>query len=67
MDRIIYLFGSLMMSAGIIILLGITPEVITQDIMSLMSRERSLKYKVAQAQGKIKQNRLQRAIMNGNL
>lgn len=64
MDRIIYLFGSLMMSAGIIILLGITPEVITQDIMSLMSRERSLKYKVAQAQGKIKQNRLQRAIMN---
>lgn len=64
MDRVIYLFGSLMMSAGIIILLGITPEVITQDIMSLMSRERSLKYKVAQAQGKIKQNRLQRAIMN---
>lgn len=64
MDRIIYLFGSIMMSVGIIILLGITPEVITQDIMSLMSRERSLKYKVAQSQGKIKQNRLQQAIMN---
>ena len=44
MDRVIYLFGALLMSAGIVILLGITPEIITQDIMSLMSRQRSLKY-----------------------
>ena len=63
-DRVIYLFGALMMSAGIVILLGITPEIITQDIMSLMSRQRSLKYRVAKAQGKVKQNRLQTAIMN---
>ncbi len=64
MDKIIYLIGSLLMSAGIVILLGITPEIITQDIMSLLSRERSLKYKVQKAQGKIKQNKLQAAITN---
>lgn len=64
MERIICLFGALLMSAGIIILLGITPEMITQDIMSLMSRERNLKYKAAKAQGKIRQNRLQTALMN---
>ena len=64
MDRVIYLFGALMMSAGIVILLGLTPERITHDIMSLMSRQRSLKYRVAKAQGKVKQNRLQTAIMN---
>lgn len=64
MDRVIYLFGALMMSAGIVILLGLTPEIITHDIMSLMSRQRSLKYRVARAQGKVKQNRLQTAIMN---
>ena len=64
MDRVIYLFGALLMSAGIVILLGITPEIITQDIMSLMSRQRSLKYRVAKAQGKVKQNRIQTAIMN---
>ena len=64
MDRIIYLFGALLMSAGIVVLLGITPEIITQDIMSLMSRQRSLKYCVAKAQGKVKQSRLQTAIMD---
>lgn len=64
MDKIIYLMGALLMSAGIIILLGITPEIITQDIMSIISRERSLKYKVAKAQGKVKQNKLQIALIN---
>ena len=44
MDRLIYLFGALLMSGGIVVLLGITPEVMTQDIMSLLSRQRSLKY-----------------------
>ena len=49
MDRLIYLFGALLMSGGIVVLLGITPEVMTQDIMSLFSRQR---------------NRLQQAVMN---
>ena len=64
MDRLIYLFGALLMSGGIVVLLGITPEVMTQDIMSLLSRQRSLKYLVAKAQGKVRWSRLQQAVMN---
>ena len=64
MDRLIYLFGALLMSGGIVVLLGITPEVMTQDIMSLLSRQRSLKYLVAKAQGKVRRSRLQQAVMN---
>ena len=64
MDKIIYLFGAILMSAGIIVLLGITPEIITQDIMSLITRNRSLKYKIQRAQGKVKQNKLQVGLMN---
>lgn len=64
MDRLIYLFGALLMSGGIVVLLGITPEVMTQDIMSLFSRQRSLKYLVAKAQGKVRRSRLQKAVMN---
>lgn len=61
---VIYLFGALLMSGGIVVLLGITPEVMTQDIMSLLSRQRSLKYLVAKAQGKVRRSRLQQAVMN---
>ena len=64
MDRLIYLFGALLMSGGIVVLLGITPEVTTQDIMSLLSRQRSLKYLVAKPQGKVRRSRLQQAVMN---
>lgn len=64
MDRLIYLFGALLMSGGIVVLLGITPEVMTQDIMSLLSRQRSLKYLVAKAQVKVRRSRLQQAVMN---
>ena len=39
MDRLIYLFGALLMSGGIVVLLGITPEVMTQDIMSAFPAE----------------------------
>lgn len=64
MDKIIYLLGSLLMSVGIVILLGITPEVVTNDIMALLSKERSLKYKVSRAQGKVKQGKFQTFITN---
>ncbi len=37
MERIICLFGALLMSAGIIILLGINPEMITQPITARLS------------------------------
>lgn len=65
MDRLIYLFGALLMSGGIVVLLGITPEVMTQDIMSLLSRQRSLKYLVAKDQGKVRRSRLLLTPPNG--
>lgn len=64
MERIIYLIGAVLMSCGIIVLLGLTPERITADVMSLLSRNRSLKYLAARAQGKIKQNRAQKILVN---
>lgn len=64
MERIIYLIGAVLMSCGIIVLLGLTPERITADIMSLLSRNRSLRYLVARSQGKIKQNRAQKILVN---
>lgn len=64
MERIIYLIGAVLMSGGIIVLLGLTPDRITEDIMSLLSRSRKLKYMAEQAQGKIKQSRLQKMINN---
>lgn len=64
MERIIYLIGAVLMSGGIIVLLGLTPDRITEDIMSLLSRNRSLKYMAEQAQGKIKQGKMQKMINN---
>lgn len=64
MERIIYLIGAVLMSGGIIVLLGLTPDRITEDIMSLLSRSRSLKYMAEQAQGKIKQGKMQKMINN---
>lgn len=64
MERIIYLIGAVLMSGGIIALLGLTPDRITEDIMSLLSRSRSLKYMAEQAQGKIKQGKMQKMINN---
>lgn len=52
------------MSAAVVILLGITPQRISDDIMSLLHRDRSLKYKVLAAQGKIKKSRMQRLFDN---
>lgn len=62
--RIIYLLAAIMMSAAVIIMLGLTPQRISDDIMSLMQRERKLKYKVDLAQGKIRKSRIQRLLDN---
>lgn len=52
------------MTAAIIILLGLTPQRISDDIMSLLHREKSLKDKVLTAQGKRRKSRLQRLFDN---
>ena len=62
--RIIYFLAALMLSAAIIILLGLTPQRIGEDIMSIMSRERKMKYKVDLAQGKVRKSRVQRLLDN---
>ena len=43
--RIFYFLAAVLVSAAIVILLGLTPDRISADIMSLMHRDRSLKYK----------------------
>lgn len=62
--KIIYLLAALLLSAAVVILLGLSPQRITDDIMSLLHRDRSLKYKVLVAQGKVKKSRMQRMIDN---
>ena len=64
MLRLLYLVAALMMSFGIIILLGLTPEVVTEDIMRLLNRDRTLRYQIRSAQGRIKKSRLQQGINN---
>ena len=62
--KMICLLGALLMTAAIIILLGLTPQRISDDIMSLLHREKSLKDKVLTAQGKRRKSRLQRLFDN---
>ena len=62
--KVIYLLAALLLSAAVVILLGLSPQRITDDIMSLLHRDRSLKYKVLVTQGKIKKSRMQRMIDN---
>ena len=64
MLRLLYLVAALMMSFGIIILLGLTPEVVTEDIMRLLNRDCTLRYQIRSAQGRIKKSRLQQGINN---
>ena len=60
--KVIYLLAALLLSAAVVILLGLSPQRITDDIMSLLHRDGSLKYKVLVTQGKIKKSRMQRMI-----
>lgn len=62
--RIFYFLAAVLVSAAIVILLGLTPDRISADIMSLMHRDRSLKYKVDLAQGKVRKSRTQKLLDN---
>ncbi len=62
--RIFYLIAAVLSSTAIVILLGLTPERISADIMSFMHRDRSLKYKVDLAQGKVRKSRMQKLLDN---
>ncbi|MBO5883285.1 MAG: hypothetical protein J6Q78_02640 [Clostridia bacterium] len=55
---VVYLICFLLMVAGAAFLLGLTPEVITEDIMRFASPKRTLREKVLTAKGKRKSRKL---------
>lgn len=61
---IVYLLCFLLLCAGIVLLLGLTPEVITNDIMRLISPKQTLRDKVLIAQGRKKSRRITKEIMH---
>ena len=61
---IVYILCFLLLCAGIVLLLGLTPEVITNDIMRLISPKQTLRDKVLIAQGRKKSRRITKEIMH---
>lgn len=63
---IIPLISSLLLIIAIVLLMGLTPERITDDIMSVISPKQSLRDKVRMAQGKKKSRKLMKALNHIN-
>lgn len=61
---IFYLIGFLLISAGIILLLGITPEVVTNDMMKFISPKQTLRDKAQIAKGRKKSRRITKEILH---
>ena len=61
---VVYLLCFLLLCAGIVLLLGLTPEVITDDMMRLISPKQTLRDKVLIAQGRKKSRRITKEIMH---
>ena len=61
---VFYLIGFLLLCAGTVILLGLTPESITNDIMRLISPKQTLRDKVLIAKGKKKSKKLTAEILH---
>ena len=61
---VFYLIGFLLISAGIVILLGITPEVVTDDMMKFISPKQTLRDKAQIAKGRKKSRRITREILH---
>lgn len=60
---IVYILCFLLLCAGIVLLLGLTPEVITDDMMRLISPKQTLRDKVLIAQGRKKSRRITKEII----
>jgi len=60
----IYLIGFLLISAGIILLLGLTPEMMTDDIMKFVSPKQTLRDKILISQGRKKSHKLTKEILH---
>lgn len=63
---IIPLISSLLLIIAIVLLIGLTPERITDDIMSVISPKQSLRDKVRIAQGKKKSRKLTKVLNHIN-
>ena len=61
---VFYLIGFLLVSAGIVILLGITPEVVTNDMMKFISPKQTLRDKAQIAKGRKKSRRITKEILH---
>lgn len=61
---VVYLLCFLLLCAGIVLLLGLTPEVITDDMMRLISPKQTLRDKVLIAQGRKKSRRITKEILH---
>lgn len=61
---IVYILCFLLLCSGIVLLLGLTPEVITDDMMKLISPKQTLRDKVLIAQGRKKSRRITKEIMH---
>jgi len=60
----LYLIGFILLSAGVIILLGLTPEAMTDDIMRLVSPKQTLRDKILISQGRKKSRKLTKEILH---
>ena len=61
---VFYLIGFLLISVGIILLLGITPEVVTNDMMKFISPKQTLRDKAQIAKGRKKSRRITKEILH---
>ena len=61
---VLYLIGFLLLSAGIVLVLRITPESVTDDVMRLVSPEQTLRTKSRIAKGKKRSRKLTREILH---
>lgn len=61
---VFYLLSFLLLAAGIVILLGITPETVTDDMMRFISPKQTLRDKAQVAKGRKKSRRITKEILH---
>lgn len=61
---LIYLLGFLLMAAGIVLIIGLTPEVVTDDMMKIISPKQTLRDKSQIAKGKKKSRKITKEIIH---
>jgi len=59
---IINIFAVILITAGVIFLFGLSPDVIGKDLLSFIQKEESLKHRAAVIQGKAKKSKIKAAL-----